>query len=168
MALYLYRRKLLSLDWRFSWRGPAVGAAVFVLWIASAHVLLANASMPVALSGLAPVARGGWIGARVLATVLTVPLAEELAYRGFLMRRLVAADFESVPYAAVGWLPLVITAVLFGLGHGALWPAGIVAGLAYGLLLTRTQRLGEPVVAHVTSNALIALYVLTTQHWELW
>ena len=38
-----------------------------------------------------------WIACRVIAAVGTVPLAEELAYRGYLMRRLVSPRFETVP-----------------------------------------------------------------------
>jgi membrane protease YdiL (CAAX protease family) len=45
-------------------------------------------------------AKSTWITLRVLGAVVTVPLAEELAFRGFLMRRMVSRDFESVPFGA--------------------------------------------------------------------
>jgi CAAX prenyl protease-like protein len=84
------------------------------------------------------------------------------------MRRLVNSDFESVPFHSVGWLALIVTAVVFGLAHGALWLPGIAAGLAYGLLLVRTGRLGEAATAHATANALIAASVLGWHQWQLW
>ena len=34
---------------------------------------------------------------------MTVPLAEELAFRGDLMRRLIAADFEVAPFGRLTW-----------------------------------------------------------------
>jgi exosortase E/protease (VPEID-CTERM system) len=163
-----YRHQLAALDWRWSWRGPLVGAVVFGVWIVAAHFALPPAAMPVKLAAMSPAWRGIWIAGRVAAAVLTVPVAEELAYRGFLMRRLSSADFESVAFRSVGWLPLTVTAVIFGLAHGALWFPGIVAGMAFGLILVRRGSLGEPVAAHVTANALIAASVLGAGQWQLW
>ena len=103
-----------------------------------------------------------------MAAILTVPIAEELAYRGFLMRRLSNADFESVPFRSVGWLPLTVTAIIFGLAHGALWLPGIAAGMAFGLILVKRGSLGEAVAAHATANALVAAGVLGAGQWQLW
>jgi CAAX prenyl protease-like protein len=117
--------------------------------------------MPLAVSGL-------WIVSRLVGSILLVPIAEELAYRGYLMRRLIKADFESVPYRSVRWPALTAAAVVFGLAHGVLWPAGVVAGLAYGWILIRRGSLGEAIAAHTTSNALIAATVLAANQWQLW
>jgi CAAX prenyl protease-like protein len=124
--------------------------------------------MPEKLASMSPAWRGIWITSRVAAAALTVPVAEELAYRGFLMRRLSNADFESVPFRSVGWFSLTVTAVVFGLAHGALWFPGIAAGMAFGLILVRRGSLGEAVAAHVTTNALIAACVLGAGQWQLW
>jgi len=160
--------KLRALNWRCSWRGPLLGTAIFVLWIAAARLLTASAAMPVALATMPSLARTGWIIARVAAAVLTVPIAEELAFRGYLMRRVVAADFESVPFRSVGATALIVSAVAFGIGHGTLWLPGIAAGLAYAGVLVRTGRFGEAVAAHATTNALLAAYVLLWGQWQLW
>lgn len=53
-----------------------------------------------------------------------------------------------------------VTAIVFGLAHGALWLPGIAAGLAFGLVVVRRGSLGKAVVAHATTNALIAVGVL--------
>jgi exosortase E/protease (VPEID-CTERM system) len=166
--LWRYRRRLQALEWQWSWRAPAAGLSVFLLWIIGAHFLVPESGLPDALAAFSPIARGLWIASHVLASVLTVPLAEELAYRGYLMRRLRSADFESVPYAAVGWLPLLVTALVFGLAHGAMWLPGIAAGLVYGRLLMRQGSLGEPVLAHAVTNGLIAIAVLGFGQWQLW
>ncbi len=166
--LVRYRRKLSILVWRWSWRGPAVGALVFLAWIIAAHFLLPESAMPEKLGTVPAAVRGFWIVSRIAGSVLIVPIAEELAYRGYLMRRLAASDFESVPFHSVRWPALAVTAIVFGLAHGALWLPGIAAGLAYGLLLVRRGRIGEAVAAHATTNALIAASVLGWNQWQLW
>jgi exosortase E/protease (VPEID-CTERM system) len=167
-ALWLCRERWAQLDWRCSWRAPAIGVLVFTLWILAAHFLIPAAAMPGELAAMSPAARGGWIACRVLAAVLTVPLAEELAYRGYLLRRLVSGDFESVRFQSIGWTALLASAAIFGLAHGPMWLPGIVAGLAYGGLLVRTGRIGEALAAHAITNALIGALVLFGQQWQLW
>jgi CAAX prenyl protease-like protein len=160
--------KLRALSWRCSWRGPLAGVAVFALWILAARLLTRSSAMPAALAAMSSPARTLWITARVTAAVITVPLAEELAFRGYLMRRIAAADFETVRFGSVGATALIVSAVAFGIGHGTLWLAGVAAGLIYGAVLMRTERFGEAVVAHVTTNALLAAYVLLWGQWQLW
>jgi exosortase E/protease (VPEID-CTERM system) len=167
-VLALYRNKLRVLDWRWSWRGPAVGTLVFLVWILAARFLLPASDMPEKLASLPAAGRVFWIVSRVVGSVLVVPIAEELAYRGYLLRRLVKADFQSVPFRSVGWFALTVTAIAFGLAHGVLWLPGIVAGLAYGLILVRRGSLGEAVAAHATTNALVAASVLAGNQWQLW
>jgi exosortase E/protease (VPEID-CTERM system) len=163
-----YRRQLAAMDWRWSWRGPAVGVVVFLVWIAAAYVLLPQSAMPESLATVPVALRGFWILSRIVGAILIVPIAEELAYRGYLMRRLTRSDFESVAFQTVRWPALAIAAIAFGLAHGALWLPGIVAGLAYGLVLKRRGCLGEAVAAHATSNTLIAASVLAGNQWQLW
>lgn len=167
-ALLLYGGKLARLDWRFSWRGPALGVLVFLLWMGCAHFLVPSAAQPLPLLAMSPAMRLGWIASRLAASVLIVPIAEELAYRGYLMRRLVNEDFEAVSYASIRWPALAASAVIFGLAHGALWLPGIAAGLAFGLLVMRRGSLGEALAAHATSNALVAVSVLGFDQWQLW
>jgi exosortase E/protease (VPEID-CTERM system) len=167
-VLVYFRRQLASLDWHWTWRGPAVGVAIFLLWIAVAHFLLPATSMPGKLAALSGPVRDSWIGVRVIAAVFTVPLAEELAYRGFLMRRLTHREFDSVPFQSVRWPALALSAVVFGAAHGSLWLPGIAAGVAFGWVLVRTGRLGEAVAAHAVANGLIAATVLIAGQWQLW
>jgi exosortase E/protease (VPEID-CTERM system) len=167
-VLAVYRNKLQTLDWRWSWRGPAVGILVYLVWILAAHVLLPPTAMPEKLASLPAALRGSWIVSRILGSVLIVPIAEELAYRGYLMRRLINADFESVAFRSVRWSALTVTAIVFGLAHGVLWLPGVLAGLAYGWILIRRGHIGEAIAAHATSNALIAGTVLAANQWQLW
>jgi exosortase E/protease (VPEID-CTERM system) len=166
--LMRYRRTLAALDWGWSWRGPTFGVIVFVLWIASAHLLVPAAGIPEKLAALQPGLRGMWIVCRLAGGVLVVPIAEELACRGYLMRRLSRTDFDAVRFQSVRWPALAATAIVFGLAHGALWLPGIAAGIVFGLLVVRRGQIGDAVVAHATSNALLAASVLGWGQWQLW
>lgn len=168
VALYAYRDKLKELAWRISWRGPLLGAVVFGIWIGYASFLTTPDPMPDTLAEMSPGGRSLWIAVRIAATVLTVPVAEELAYRGYLMRRLVSRDFEAIQFGTVGIWALLASSVVFGLGHGSMWLPATIAGVIYGTSLVFTQRIGEAAAAHATTNALLAAYVLLGQQWQLW
>jgi exosortase E/protease (VPEID-CTERM system) len=167
-ALWVFRRSYRALDWRCSWRGVLVGAAIFGAWIAFARLITAPRTVPVQLTGVGEPLRAGWIACRALAAVISVPIAEELAYRGFLMRRIAGRDFSRLPFQSVGWPAVSISALAFGVTHGAMWIPGCIAGAAYGVLAVKTGKIGESVVAHATTNSLIAIEVLLFGQWQLW
>jgi CAAX prenyl protease-like protein len=169
-VLLALRRRYTAADFRFTWFGPAIGIAVFLLWIAF-DALLPHAvpdTMPSALASVSAPFRIGWIIIRVLAAVFTVPIAEELAFRGFLLRRVISADFDALPSTTYTWPALLISSAAFGLLHGHLWLPAILAGLLYAWALLRRGRIGEAIAAHATTNALLAADVLLFHHWHLW
>ena len=108
-----------------------------------------------------------WLAFRVVGTVITVPIAEELAFRGYLIRRLVAADFTTVSPGRFTWPSFLISSMLFGALHGR-WLAGTLAGMAYALAYYRRGEIVDAIAAHATTNALIAGVVLATGSWSLW
>src|SRR5260370_21711497 len=65
LMLARYRQKLATIDWHWSWRGPAVGGLVFLVWIVAAHFLLPESAMPEKLATVPPALRGFWIAARI-------------------------------------------------------------------------------------------------------
>lgn len=171
--LVFYRRQYVELfSARPSWRDMAVavvvGAVVFVLWInLSAGWMQVGES-----AGYNPAGTDGridWllVACRVAGAALVVPLMEELFWRSFLQRWLAKADFLDCRPAEVGLKALAITSVLFGFEHN-LWFAGIVAGLAYGLLYMRAGNLWSPIVAHAVTNGMLAGWVLATGSWTYW
>jgi exosortase E/protease (VPEID-CTERM system) len=186
IAIWSFRRELKKLDWRFGWVGPATGAAVFLVWIAPAWIATAwvvpawvvpawitsvwiatfagaghQVSSPLgpALAALSPTARWVWIGFRVAAAVITVPIAEELAFRGYLARRFISREFEGVSFTGLTALPIVLSSAAFGLMHGQHWAVGTLAGLAFAGALRWRGRMGDAVVAHAVSNLLLAVWV---------
>ncbi len=168
-TLAFFSKKYSGFDWRFDWFGPLAGLVVFVVWIAPDLFNSADAgAMPSPLSTATPLARNAWLAFRALAAVVTVPIAEELAFRGFLYRRLISADFESVSLRRFSWFAFLVSSILFGALHGSRWPAGIVAGAMYAFVLLRRGRIGDAIAAHATTNALIAIDVLAFHHWNLW
>jgi exosortase E/protease (VPEID-CTERM system) len=168
-ALFFFRRSYATLDWRIDWEGPAMGALVFFIWIGiDRFASAAPDPMPASLAAASGPARAIWLAARALAAVVTVPLAEEMAFRGFLYRRLVSPDFKSVSFHRFSWTALAVSSLAFGLLHGDRWFAGMVAGLLYAVVMLRRGRIGNAVVAHGTTNALIALDVLVFRQWHLW
>jgi exosortase E/protease (VPEID-CTERM system) len=186
IAIWSFRRELKKLDWRFGWVGPAIGAAIFLVWIAPAWIATAwavpawmalfagagqqHAASPLgpALAALSPAARWVWIGFRVAAAVVTVPIAEELAFRGYLARRFISREFDGVPFTGLTALSIVLSSAAFGLMHGQHWVVGTLAGLAFAGALRWRGRMGDAVVAHAVSNLLLAAWVLGTGDWGQW
>ncbi len=147
----------------------ATGIAVFVLWI---HMDFSFATMgsppgfdPNIFHGHAE--RIFMKAARLSGAVLVVPVMEELFWRSFLIRYVVAPDFIKVTIGRFTWPSFLITAVLFGLEHH-LFLAGIMAGITYNLLLYYTRSLSQCIVAHAVTNLALGIYVLNTGKWYFW
>jgi exosortase E/protease (VPEID-CTERM system) len=169
-ALLLFRRKYAGLNWRFGWAAPVIGVLVFILWIGLDRIagIQGGSGIVTGLAALPPAARVTWLAFRVLAAVITVPIAEELAFRGFLLRRLISADFESVSFQRWTLLAVVGSSVAFGVLHGDRWIAGAMAGILYAGAQKWRGRTGDAVVAHGVTNGLISVWVLSGGHWSLW
>jgi CAAX prenyl protease-like protein len=169
IAVWCFRGAYRRLQWTWSWSAFVVGTGVFGLWMAldlttgTGH----ESTLPDDLSHLAPGWATAWIVLRIIGSVVTVPLAEELAFRGYLMRRWASLGFEQVPFTRCSWPSVVISSLLFGLLHGR-WFAGTLAGLAYAVVLRRRGNFGDAVLAHAVTNAQIAATVLLTGEWRLW
>ena len=152
-----------------SWSAVGIGVAVYVLWIGIAAFTdpYSSEAPPEALFELATPLLAVWVVGRVLGSVLVVPIVEELAFRGFLLRRLVASDFTKVPYGEWHWPAVLISSLAFAAVHQQ-WIGGFAAGVLYAYAQKRRGLLSDAIVAHAVTNALIAIQVLLTGHWSLW
>jgi exosortase E/protease (VPEID-CTERM system) len=169
-ALLMFRKTYSNIDWRFGWAAPLIGGLVFLLWISLDQVagIPGRSAIAAGLAVWPTPARITWLVFRTLAAVVTVPIAEELAFRGFLLRRLISADFDSVsPQRWTLWA-VVGSSVAFGLLHGDRWLAGIIAGILYAGAQKWQGRIGDAVAAHGVTNALISIWVLWGGHWSQW
>jgi exosortase E/protease (VPEID-CTERM system) len=167
-TLWYYRAAYRGLARSFSWAAVVNGIVVFALWMALETLSSqSGSSLAAGLESLPRPWAIAWLTVRVLGSVLVIPVVEELAFRGYLLRRFINRDFEAVKYRNTSWWAVAISSVLFGLLHGR-WLAGSLAGLAYALAARRRDQLSDAIVAHAVTNALIAGYVLATGSWFLW
>lgn len=169
IALVVLRNHIFSrLRWP-SLTSIVAGIVAFALWMALAQhdagqdeksraVLMSAPAWLVVL----------WGTARIIGSVVIVPIAEELAFRGGLWG-LIQDRVESFTGAEVvkqgaAW---GATSVAFGVLHGDLLAATLVGGI-YGALRLHGGNLSDAMAAHATTNLLLALYVLHTGSWSYW
>ncbi len=174
-VLWLWRHKYVedfSLGLTVSEVAAAIscGLLVLVLWIAPEGYFYqfepGDGFNPYAMTGSQSAAIA-LIVVRIFGAAVVVPVMEELFWRSFLMRYLVDVDFRSVAMGAFTWLSFLGTAILFGLEHHRI-VVGIIAGLLYGLLLLRQQKLRGVVLAHGVTNLGLGIYVVLTGNWMFW
>ncbi len=158
-TVILFRRSYGRASFSWSWPPIVIGIAVYGLWIAFTRV--APAGPPPGLRALSTPLAAAWVGARVLGSVVAVPIAEELAFRGYVVRRL-APTGGTFP-----WKAFVVSTVTFGAMHAQV-VAGMVAGALFFVALRRRRRIEDAIVAHATANALLAAHVLLTGNWAYW
>ena len=168
-ALWIFRPYYRHLGWSVSWRAVAIGIVTFGTWLVLVPAdPTAVDGWPAALQAAPLHWTALWLVFRVVGYTITVPLVEELAFRAYLMRRLIGPEVERLPLGLFTWSSFAISSVLFGLLHGSFWVAGTVAGMSFAVALYQRRRLGDAVVAHATTNGLIAMYVLATGRWSVW
>lgn len=144
------------------------GAVVFVVWILLVpNDAAADSSFARVLAETSPAIAFAWLAMRTIGAVVTVPIAEELVFRGYLLARLARASLALEGRIEFAWLPFLASSILFGLLHSH-WIAGIAAGLVYGLLRYRGRSIVDAIAAHAFTNLLLSIYVISTAQWSLW
>lgn len=166
-SLWYCRATLFSLPWKPSWLSILAGGVVCAIVLAmpdrnSAHAsiavaLLQNLPMPIAAGSLLL----GFAGC-----VVAIPTAQELAFRGYLARKLVAADFENVPFNQFTWFAFFGSSIVSGVA-GTDWCSGILAGMIFALVMYRRGMLSDAILAHACSSALLFLFASATGKWSL-
>jgi exosortase E/protease (VPEID-CTERM system) len=145
------------------------GVVAFALWLALYPNIDGIISLPWlhTFHNLGPLERTEWLVLRVVGSVLLVPMVEELAFRGYALRRLTAVEFTAVAYEDVSFKALALSSIAFGVLHQA-WIAGTLVGVLYGALAKYTGRLADAVLAHAVTNALVAFWAIGFEQWTLW
>lgn len=190
MALYLLRfAAVLSAILLFSRRAmpwipsqalasAGIGVLVFVIWVAPdvlwpgyrEHWLFSNALTGAPRSSIPAELRANFLFTvmRATSSFLLVPVLEELFWRGWMMRWLIAKQFRSVPIGAYTAESFWIVALLFASEHGPYWEVGLAAGIVYNWWLVRTRNLADCIVAHAVTNFCLSAYVLYSGQWQYW
>jgi CAAX prenyl protease-like protein len=106
---------------------------------------------------------------RLAGAVLVVPVMEELFWRDFLWRQILAPnDFKLARVGEFEWTAFLGVSAAFAVVHGNWWLTSIVWALMIACLLVYTKSLGACIVAHATTNLLLGLYVIRTHDWAFW
>lgn len=111
--------------------------------------------------------RASLIFFRIFGAALVVPIMEELFWRSFLLRYIIDSNFIAVRIGTYTLASFAIGSVLFGLEHNLVL-AGIMAGVAYSLLLYWTKSINQCILAHAVTNLVLGIYVLQTSNWQFW
>jgi len=156
----------------------ALGIAVCVLWVGPEivfpgyhhSVLFSNSLLGHPASSAIPAQKSDlvFIVFRVLVSVVTVPILEELFWRGWLMRWLIDPRFEGVPLGAYSAQAFWIVAAMFASEHGSFWDVGLVTGVIYNWWIIRTKSIWDCILMHAVTNACLAWYVLHYDQWMYW
>ena len=116
-TLWWFRDVYSSLISSVSPVSVAAGLIIGVLWIATDPNLDAEtplgpwlASLPASLAFL-------WLAIRAFGSVVLVPIAEELAFRGYLYRALSFMRFEALGPVEFRWFALIASSLAFGILH---------------------------------------------------
>jgi CAAX prenyl protease-like protein len=146
----------------------AIGVVIAVLWMLVVQPPEGGVSpLGRELDTLTPVSRVLWIAGRLIGFIVIAPLAEELAFRGHLLRWVQARDFETVAPRQWNVQAVLISSLLFGAIHADLI-AGTVAGLLFAFAKLHRGKLIDAVAAHAVANAVLAVVGLARGAYWLW
>lgn len=149
-----------------------VALFVFILWIAPQHFF----HFAPRLDGFnpdtftaAPIQYWATLTLRFLRLVIIVPLVEEIFWRGFLLRFLIAERFETLLFGTFSWLSFAVVTLAFGFSHAiADWPAAVLTGALYNFVAYRSKSLSSCVLAHALTNLVLGLWIMSTKQWGFW
>ena len=104
---------------------------------------------------------------RLLELTIIVPLIEEVFWRGFLSRYLIAEDFERVEQGTFTVFSFFVVSFLFASAHTEIL-AAIAWCVMINVLYARTKNVWACVLMHAVTNGLLGVYILATKEWHLW
>jgi len=103
----------------------------------------------------------------MLGTTVIIAIIEEFFFRGFLYRWMQGSPFFKIDAGRLHWPMLLLISVFFGVEHFE-WMAGIICGVAFGLLYIKTQDIWAAIIAHGTTNFILGLYVVKYNAYQFW
>ena len=178
VIIFVFSRHVLDFRVKSPLLSLGVGVGVFAIWVAPEminanyrmHWLFNNSITGTISTSLDRGHREDWLVlvSRTIRAAVVVPIIEELFWRAWLMRWLINPNFTAVPLGAWTMSSMLISAVLFASEHGPYWEVGLIAGFAYNFLMVRTKSLGDCILAHAVTNAILSAYVITSGRWHYW
>ena len=159
--------------------GIAVGIAVAAMWILPEHCAFYREWIlwpfgvptpePSAPSPYAPEACGWALTwAKLAGSAFVIAPVEEWFFRSFLYRWIQRGrNWRSVDMRKFDMGAFLWTVALFSLEHSPRFAVAAACGAMYQILAIR-RGLAAAVTAHVTTNLLLALYVIRSGDWGFW
>jgi exosortase E/protease (VPEID-CTERM system) len=148
--------------------GFVMGLAIYLLWLAVVPSdPEADAAFAAALNAVPLSLMLGWILFRLIGFSIVVPVLEELAFRGGLQRLIESKLSKTTGRGAAAMIAFALSSLAFGIMHADVL-AGTLAGAGFGLLVLRSGRVGDAIIAHAVTNFLLAVTAIATDHWSLW
>ncbi|MGI9424892.1 MAG: exosortase E/protease, VPEID-CTERM system, partial [Hyphomicrobiaceae bacterium] len=114
LALWAYRETYIHLLNSVSMASIVVGLTVGALWVATDQTMATDNAVAIWLHSLPMALAIGWITLRGIGTIILVPMAEELAFRGYFHRALQARDWHRIPIGRFSIIAFLITSASFG------------------------------------------------------
>jgi CAAX prenyl protease-like protein len=177
ILLAVFWRRYTPIRWNHWWLGVIVGVVGIFQWVGMQLFLQhhfaffrpsGNPFDPTkefATTG----ALYAFIAVRFIGAVLVVPVMEELFWRDFLWRQILAPnDFKLADVGEFAWAPFLGVSAVFAVVHGNWWLTSIVWALMVAGLLVYTKSLGACMIAHAVTNLLLGVYVLVWRDWSFW
>lgn len=177
VLLFLFRPNFTKITWNHWWLGVIVGFVGIFQWVPMQLWLqkFAFFSPPAASEVFNPYRDlpagmvGAFIAVRIAGASLVVPVMEELFWRDYLWRQILAPnDFKLARVGEWGWAPFLGVAGAFAFVHGNWWLTSVVWAMMIGALLAYTRSVGACIIAHGVTNLLLAVYVLKWKDWAFW
>ena len=165
-ALWYCRATLFSLRWKPSWISILAGGIAFAIVAVMSGSNSAEAFSATSLHQLPMPIAVGLLLLGLAGTVIAIPTAQELALRGYLARKLVAADFENVAFNQFTWVAFLGSSIASGIVTTN-WLPGILTGVIFALVMYRRGLLTDAILAHACSSGLLFLLAATTGKWSL-
>lgn len=185
LLLYWSRRILATFPFRIDVWGFVVGVIGVVAWIGLCGLQIEKQALEMIglgdwlpdRPGFNPFAqitdttvRSVFLFFRFTMLALMVPIIEELFLRGFLLRYIdeSQSDWHRIKLSELGTKAIWAAAIYGVLTHPS---EAIAAAVWFGMvsvLMLRTGKFWNCVVAHGVTNLLLGLYVIYYSAWQLW
>lgn len=188
LVLLYFRRHYDFSNCKSWWIGAVMGVVGIAFWIAPGYLFrvfemedswLRHLGFAERIDGFDPTFirehslfwYGCSVGMRIFRATVVVALAEELLWRGFLMRFLIDqyGDYWKIPFGKFDWYSLGVITAMFTFAHAPVdWPAAVIFGAMMYWVAVHTKSLCACVVMHAVANLLMCLYTLAFQQWGYW
>ena len=119
------------------------------------------------VDGQATISTIAFLGVRLIELIIIVPIIEEIFWRGFLSRYLIAEDFQAIRQGDFTPFSFAVVTLAFTSTHPELL-AAITWCAIINILYSHTRNIWACVLMHSVTNGLLGAYILASKSWHLW